>query len=521
MLRNAASNVAWVGRSRTLAFCVLAVLVAASLGLLLTAKPAHANAFRVNTMEDAGDQNLGDGTCATEPFAVGTEPKCSLRAAIQETNSNGATDTIIFDPVLRGTITLTLGQLQINNDTPADDLSIQGPGARKVTVNANDQSRVLLMGKLTNVTVSGLTISDGSAGIAGTSGNVGKGGGIYNLGTLVLSNSTVSGNAASFGGGLQNDGTLTLRNSTVSGNIAAEDGGGIYNLGTLELSNSTVSANTAINGGGGIMDIFGTMVLRSSTVSGNNTTNGPAGGIYFTGQNTLSNTIIARNTASTNPDALGSVASEGNNLIGNTTGVTGLVPSDLRNVNPLLGPLQNNGGATNTHALLLGSPAVDTANNTACTVTDQRGARRDDGNNDGTRICDIGAFEVEVAPKVTTVAPSAGKIGVARNTNLTATFSEKMARTSITKTTFKLFKCLSTTSTSCTTQITNVTVSVSTDGLKATLNPFGTSSTLLLANTKYKAVVTTGAKDLAGNALDQNDNTSGNQQKVWFFTVSK
>jgi hypothetical protein len=90
---------------------------------------------------------------------------------------------------------------------------------------------------------------------------------------------------------------------------------------------------------------------------------------------------------------------------------------------------------------------------------------------------------------------------------------------SITKATFKLFNCPSTTSTNCTTQITNVTLSKSTDGLRATLNPFGTSSKLLAPRTKYKAVVTTGAKDLAGNALDQNATTSGNQQKVWFFTV--
>ena len=98
---------------------------------------------------------------------------------------------------------------------------------------------------------------------------------------------------------------------------------------------------------------------------------------------------------------------------------------------------------------------------------------------------------------------------------MTATFSEKMSPTSITKSTFKLFKVTS----SGTTQVTNVTVTPSSDGLKATLNPFGTSSTLLSSRTKYKAVVTTGAKDLAGNALDQNPTTTGNQQKAWTFTT--
>jgi hypothetical protein len=91
---------------------------------------------------------------------------------------------------------------------------------------------------------------------------------------------------------------------------------------------------------------------------------------------------------------------------------------------------------------------------------------------------------------------------------------------SITKATFKLFKCPSATSTTCTTQITNVTLSKSRDGLRATLNPFGTSLTLLAPSAKYKAVVTTGAKDLVGNRLDQDQTPSnGNQQKVWFFTV--
>ena len=123
------------------------------------------------------------------------------------------------------------------------------------------------------------------------------------------------------------------------------------------------------------------------------------------------------------------------------------------------------------------------------------------------------------APRVTSTSPAAGATSLARDTNVRATFSEQMDPASITKATFKLFKCPSATSTNCTTQITNVTLSKSTDGLRATLNPYGTSSTLLAPSTKYKAVVTTGAKDLAGNALDQNDNTSGNQRKVWFFTV--
>jgi hypothetical protein len=88
---------------------------------------------------------------------------------------------------------------------------------------------------------------------------------------------------------------------------------------------------------------------------------------------------------------------------------------------------------------------------------------------------------------------------------------------SITKSTFKLFKLNPDGST---TQITNVSVSLSTDGLVATLDPFGSSASLLSRNTKYKGVITTGAKDVAGNQLDQNTTTTGSQLKAWSFTVS-
>ena len=89
-----------------------------------------------------------------------------------------------------------------------------------------------------------------------------------------------------------------------------------------------------------------------------------------------------------------------------------------------------------------------------------------------------------------------------------------MTRSTLNSSTFKLFKVNSDGST---TQITNVTVSSTTDGLKATLNPFGTSSTLLGANTTYRAVLTTGARDLAGNQLDQSPTITGKQLKVWIF----
>jgi N-acetylglucosamine-6-sulfatase len=121
-------------------------------------------------------------------------------------------------------------------------------------------------------------------------------------------------------------------------------------------------------------------------------------------------------------------------------------------------------------------------------------------------------------PRVTSTSPAANATGVAPTANVTATFSEKMMTSSITTSTFKLLKVNADGST---TQITNVSVSLSTDGLVATLDPFGTSTTTHLARgAKYKAVVTTGARDVAGNPLDQNTTIDSLQQKPWFFTVS-
>jgi hypothetical protein len=171
------------------------------------------------------------------------------------------------------------------------------------------------------------------------------------------------------------------------------------------------------------------------------------------------------------------------------------------------------------------NPSSDLASNTTYTATikgGSTGAKDSAGNalaQDYSWTFTTGPPPDNTAPKVSTATPTG--TGVARGTNAIATFSERMDPTSITTSTFKLFRCSSTTSTNCDTQITNVTVTRSTDRLKATLNPFGTSSTLLAGRTKFKVVVTTGAKDEAGNNLDQEATTSGNQNKVWYFTTGR
>jgi len=121
------------------------------------------------------------------------------------------------------------------------------------------------------------------------------------------------------------------------------------------------------------------------------------------------------------------------------------------------------------------------------------------------------------APRVKSTSPKHTAIGVAPSANLTATFSETMRASTINATTFKLYKV---NSDGTQTQITDVVVSLSSERLQAKLDPFGSSITLLSTGTKYKAVVTTEAKDVAGNRLDQNSTTDGLQQKTWSFTVS-
>lgn len=235
-------------------------------------------------------------------------------------------------------------------------------------------------------------------------GNGGSGGGIFNTGTLTIRNSTVSNNqtgtgsgGVNTGGGIQNSGgTANIIDSTVSGNSASGNannrGGGIFNgnSGLVRITGSTVSGNsvsgTGINFGGGIHnETNGTVTLASSTVSDNSASGGDsitsfkAGGGIFNNGGTVNarNTIIAGNSASTSaPDFSGALASQGYNLIGSTTAVTitGDTTGNVLNQNALLGPLQNNGGPTLTHAPLDGSPAIDAGSNADLLDFDQRGA---------------------------------------------------------------------------------------------------------------------------------------------------
>ena len=200
------------------------------------------------------------------------------------------------------------------------------------------------------------------------------------------------------GSGIVNSGILTVINSSIS-NSSGGDGGGIYNGGTLTLSNSTISNNHADFDGGGIYNIEGTITLNNVTLADNSSGN-RGGGLYVqSGNVTAHNSILARNTAANfGPDCVGEIVTSDHNIIGDTSACS-FTPGngDLPGLDPRLGPLQDNGGSTLTHALLSGSPAIDAGDPAGCTdqngnllSTDQRGVTRPQGSR-----CDIGAIEFD------------------------------------------------------------------------------------------------------------------------------
>jgi predicted outer membrane repeat protein len=275
--------------------------------------------------------------------------------------------------------------------------------------------------RLTDSTVSGNTARDSGGGIraggdltltnstvSGNNAGGGRydsGGGIWSISNLTLTDSTVSGNTAYWsGGGIrggafccgQSAPNLALINSTVSGNNVDQAGGGIYAYNAiLTVTNSTVSDNNAGLGGGGI---FGRYIrsatpptLTNSTVSNNSAGRYGGGGLLIFGNAILANTIVADN-GTTTPNCNRVLDSLGYNLTDDDScGFT--APGDLVVTDAMLGPLQDNGGPTETHALLAGSPAID-AGSPDCPppTTDQRGVARPQGAG-----CDIGAFESGLA----------------------------------------------------------------------------------------------------------------------------
>ncbi|MFL5331584.1 MAG: beta strand repeat-containing protein [Gemmataceae bacterium] len=397
---------------------------ARTLGTFKTAIPT------VVTVDESSD--LDDGNY--------TSGHLSLREAIKLTNANVGADTINFSlPVT--TVTLNSGL------TISDSLTLIGPRADKLTINANNAGRHF------TIDTSGLTVL--ISGLTLTGGSVASGQG----GALFLSNDTVTldgmwltANTAGSGGAISVDPAiypstayLTIRNSTLSSNTAGSGGAvAVINAATLVASNSTFSGNIANGGAGGAIagGTGGSIVLKNSTVTGNSASKG--GGIsvsrysYSSGIVNIESTILSGNTAKSSsaiygPDIYGNqfgyAITSKNSIIGVAPGFNGKinnlggtqVGTQAASINAKLDPLAFNAGPMPTHRPQPGSPALDLGSNPDGLTFDQRGPGHPRVY--GSKI-DIGAYEASHAP-LAKLAPALIAAPNNSNYNLNVVFSDE------------------------------------------------------------------------------------------------
>jgi CSLREA domain-containing protein len=330
-------------------------------------EPGSVNTESVNSTADKDD-----GACLA-PDPDDATKDCTLREALHY----GRDGSQVFLPP---------GDYQLGSDgDPLHSdrrLSLFGEDPRTTRIIGDGHSGVLQVDDGV-LELSGVTITGGVAPV---------GGGIAVLGgQLALANSTVRGNTAGVGAGIYSRGFVVIDSSTISGNHASSspgDGGGLAVVPAPDgspsssafVENSTISGNTAAHSGGGVYDAA-PLDLLDTTVAGNSAPSGGAVQYAATGVATLDNTLLAGPCA-------GSAGFVGGDFNLATDGSCRLPGSHaLVNGNPRLGALADNGGPTQTRALLAGSPAIDAGDDDACPSADQRGEPR------GVDRCDIGAFE--------------------------------------------------------------------------------------------------------------------------------
>jgi hypothetical protein len=338
----------------------------------------------------------------------------TLREAIANASAG---DTITFDPSIAGQTIRLSNQLSI-----AKNLTIDGTG-QNVTISGDTDNdgtgdvSIFYIPSNVNVTIDSLTFD--KANTTGTPYS----GAIQNKGNLTISNSLLSNNrGSSISGAIYNDyKSLVVNNCTFSNNIFSGFGASIENLaGTVIVNDSSFSGNSAASGGSVIRGGWGTVTLNNitafnnsgsafsrlnttininnSTIANNNdeafdlssngtttikntTISGNKKGIVNKGTLHLLNTIVA-NSTNIDCENSGTIATNTNNLIENGNCIPAV------NDDPNLGSLQDNGGSTQTMALLPNSLAINAGDNTACLATDQRGITRPQNT-----TCDIGAYE--------------------------------------------------------------------------------------------------------------------------------
>ncbi len=293
-------------------------------------------------------------------------------------------------------------------------LTFIGSGPNRTIVDGKGEAPVFLIYSDVPVRISHMTIRNGLAT------DLDRGGGITNWGTLTVDHVIITGNRGAGGrvvGGLSSSGPVTVTNSAIVNNSAPGGYGGVMVVDNLYMENVTVSGNKGLDngiGGGIYIHSSSKATLVNVTVSGNQSFFS-AGGIVNAGDLTLVNVTLANHTVvSTSPtDAdiynMGRITFQNTIIAGGCTGDGTYISrghnverrntckltqsTDKTNTDPKLQPLADNGGLGKTHALRPGSPAIDAGDNAACPATDQRGMPRWDGDSDGQRTCDIGAYE--------------------------------------------------------------------------------------------------------------------------------
>lgn len=356
-----------------------AALAVTALGLASVPATAVPSLPVINTTTD---QSLGD--CSVT---------CSLRDAVALSNSG---DTL---QVPAGHYVLTLGDI-----TSENSLTIVGAGARSTVLDGNGASRIFLFNnsqRLQSVELDDLSLINGLAATKDPVFRTFSGGALTGIGNLTLRRCLFANNQAVVGGAIFWDGTLTIDQCTIADNHAIwqpnspnpPGGGGIFaEGGVVAITNSTLTGNTSSGnapGGGAVMFFVLWFNLVNVTVTANQASGGGGGGLFvveISEVGSLANSIVADNLGGDCFLLRSGVASDHSLDSDNSCGLAdaGSHPG----VPPLLGPLANNGGPTDTHALLAGSPALNAGNNATCLATDQRGVTRPQG-----PACDIGAYE--------------------------------------------------------------------------------------------------------------------------------
>jgi hypothetical protein len=360
----------------------------------------------------------------------------TLSQAIADANPS---DTITFAPNVSGTINL------IGTTFFTKPLTIQGPGAQVLTVTSSGPNGIFSLGfGASNQTIrfSGLTLSGGFAFVGGN-GAVFTIFGANNtlvLSDLILKNNSSAGSTNTSGAVYVTSGNSAIISATaIVSNTSPQPGVAVLNQGNLIMINSTLSNNrdnfSPANTNASSIRNSGAMTLTNVTFFSNTTH------INSSAPATLTNVLLGNPGAGGNCAGTGFV-SLGGNLSSDASCTAFTPPTDINNTNPLVGPLQNNGGSTPTHALLIGSPAVDAGVAANCPTTDQRSVARPQGT-----ACDIGAFEFVPLTQTIVFGPLANRpitdppfgITATASSGLTVTFASLTPATcSISNTTVTL-----------------------------------------------------------------------------------